>query len=81
MSSVAYVEIFYVAFGGDQTDPKSACGGPSSILRTGALALTEGDTFKIFLAFFSVKGERGTPPFPEENICYKQLFLAKTRKF
>ena len=31
---VAYVQI-YVLFWGDQTDPKSACGGPNSILRTG----------------------------------------------
>ena len=31
---VAYVEI-YALFGGDQTDPKYACGGQNSILRTG----------------------------------------------
>ena len=34
MSLVAYVEI-YALFGGDQTDPKPACGGPNSFLRTG----------------------------------------------
>ena len=34
LSFLAYVEI-YALFGGAQTDPKSACGGPNSILRTG----------------------------------------------
>ena len=39
LSFVAYVKI-YALFGGDQTDQKSACGGPNSIVRTGYEALT-----------------------------------------
>ena len=34
MSSVAHVEI-YALFGGDETDPKPACGGPNPFLGTG----------------------------------------------
>ena len=39
LSFVAYVKI-YALFGGDQTDQKSVCGGPNSIVRTGYEALT-----------------------------------------
>ena len=50
MSLVEFVEI-YALFGGDQTDPKSATGGPPQDLRTG-IVLTVG-TSLLYQAFFT----------------------------
>ena len=48
MSLVAYVEI-YALFRGEQTDPKRACGGPNSFLRTGGVG--GWDIYQILVIF------------------------------